>query len=767
MITGNRKLRTLDGGLIAALILPLTMAATGTAGAELQKSDTLVGCDETNSTVVFAREDLLAALTAVGRVASYGGLDILEIKKHDCALIALGRPDNPTVAAAMKKHGVAPIGDLEDEAFAIRVASTPQGKVYYVIAGDDGGLLYGVQELTEVIRLDGFDAVKNDDQKPYMAMRGIKFNIPLDVRTPSYTDSCDAAQNNIGEMWNMAFWREFIDNLAGHRMNYVSLWNLHPFPSMVRVPEYPDVALDDVQRSTVKWREHYSLSGGDYDEPEILANVETLKKMTIDEKIAFWREVMAYGKQRNVDFYVITWNIFVNGAEGKYGITDRVDNETTRDYFAKSIKAMFVTYPDLAGVGLTTGENMKGANFQEKEDWAFDAYGQGVLDAAKELPGRKLRLIHRQHQAKAGDIAKTFAPLIEHPDIDFIFSFKYAKAHIYSSTVQTYHPGFVKDIAANKLETVWTLRNDDTFYFRWGAPDFVREFIENIPHEVSQGYYVGSDQWIWGREFTTLDPMTPRQLEVAKHWYQWMLWGRLGYDPTVSNERFTKMLGDKFPGAPAADLFKAWQAASMIYPTTTGFHWGSLDFQWYIEACKSHPKVPKTESGFNDVNHFIRLDPHPGTDNVSIPDYIKAIVAGRKTEGTPPPEVAKRLHELADTALALVEKIDAKDNKELAHTLVDIKSVALMGRYYAHKIQGSTDVHHFRVTGDGERQAAAINELTKAIDAWDAYTSFAMRQYSNPLWTNRVGHCDWKKLASEVANDVKIARETKQGDSHD
>ncbi|MBA7556974.1 hypothetical protein ES705_49702 [subsurface metagenome] len=73
----------------------------------------------------------------------------------------------------------------------------------------------------------------------------------------------------------------------------------------------------------------------------------------------FWQEVMSYGKSRNIDFYVITWNIFVNGTGGKYGITDRIDNEITKDYFRKSVSQMFLTYPDLAGIGLTTGENMK------------------------------------------------------------------------------------------------------------------------------------------------------------------------------------------------------------------------------------------------------------------------------------------------------------------------------------------------------------------------------------------------------------------------
>ena len=38
--------------------------------------------------------------------------------------------------------------------------------------------------------------------------------------------------------------------------------------------------------------------------------------MTMDEKIAFWRKVMRYAKERNVDVYVVTWNIFVSGEDG-------------------------------------------------------------------------------------------------------------------------------------------------------------------------------------------------------------------------------------------------------------------------------------------------------------------------------------------------------------------------------------------------------------------------------------------------------------------
>ena len=628
-----------------------------------------------------------------------------------------------------------------------------------VVGNDAAGAMYGGLELAEQIKTGGLVGVKDITLNPYMERRGTKFNIPLDVRTPSYTDVSDVAQKNIAEMWNFDFWKEYIDNLARYRYNFISLWNLHPFPSMVKVPGYEDVALDDVQRSTHTFDENYDLNGMGFCAPEILANPETLIKITINEKIEFWKKVMAYGKSRNIDFYVVTWNIFVNGAKDKYGITDKIDNPITRDYFRKSVKQMFVAYPDLAGIGLTTGENMYGNSVEEKEDWAFDTYAQGVLDAAAEMPDRKFTFIHRQHMAAANEISKRFKPLIENKNIEFIFSFKYAKAHVMSALEQPYHEEFVTDLEKNGgLKTIWTLRNDDDYYFRWGAPDFVRQFIKNIPYSVSRGYYYGSDQWVWGREFTMKNPDGPRQIEIVKHWYHWMLWGRLGYNPELTDDRIMGILHAHFPEVDAENLFTAWQDASMIYPITTGFHWGPLDFQWYIEACKSRKGYARNETGFHDVNRFISLPPHPKSGFQSIPEYVKMIVAGSTSELKSPLDVSQMLHDYADKALLLLGEMDAGDNKELAYTLHDIKTMAYLGKYYAFKIAGSTQVALYRQTKNRSYQEQAVSQLEEALKYWKMYTETAMQQNINPIWTNRVGYVDWVKITDWVAHDIDIAK---------
>ena len=708
--------------------------------------------DQEAPSIGFAASEIKEALLQKGISSAALSLDQLDRPPSATAIILTTAADSKSV----EKFGVATTG-LKSEGFRLQVVRQHQQPTIVVIGADAAGAMYGGLELAEQIRVYGLNGIKNTNQNPYMAMRGTKFNIPLDARTPSYSDLSDAAQHNIAEIWSWDFWTSYIDNLARYRYNFISLWNLHPFPSLVKLDDYPNIALDDVMRSRGPFKEDYSLEGKNLDAPDIMNNLDTVKSISIEDKIDFWRRVMRYGKERNVDFYLITWNIFTYGTQNQYGITDDIDNPVTVDYFKKSVQALVETYPDLKGIGLTTGENMEGASFEEKEDWAYKTYAQGVLDAIAKQKGRTITFVHRQHQAGALDIADKFKPLIDHPNIDFIFSFKYAKAHVYSATQQPYHQEFVKDIQnRGNLKTIWTLRNDDIYYFRWGAPDYVREFIKNIPYEVSQGYYYGSDQYIWGREFLSRFPETPRQLEVEKHWYHWMIWGRLGYDPEMSNERFIAILQAHFPQVSGEQLFEAWQQASMIYPITTGFHWGPLDFHWYIEGNQSRGFPNVTPYKFNNVNYFVQLPPHPLSGNMAIPNFVETVLSNKKPEGTTPYQVADQLTQHADRALSGIKKMQAAGNQELFKTLADIRTIAYLGQYYAYKIRGATDITFFRETGDLAYRKKAIAALQEAVRYWKLYASEGLLMYHNPLWTNRVGYVDWQTNLMYAFQDLDI-----------
>jgi len=353
------------------------------------------------------------------------------------------------------------------QSYSIRRSSADGRTTIAILGADAAGAMYGALDLAEAIRLGTLDSFGDSDHTPHIERRGIKFNAPLDVRTPSYSDNSDAAQANIAEMWSFDFWREFLDNMARHRYNVLSLWSLHPFPSLVRVPEYPDVALDDVMRTLVPMDDTYSHSGDDMFRPVLLTRTETVRKMSIEEKIAFWREVMRYAHDRGIEVFWFTWNIFTFGAEGKYGITSAQTNPKTIDYFRSSVREMVLTYPLLDGIGITAGEHMQeGKGEFSKENWLWRTYGEGIRDALKLQPERRFRLIHRYHQTGQSEIMEAFK---DYPG-PFELSFKYAIAHMYSVP----NPPFIQEalpLITPEHRTWLTVRDDDVYSFRWGDPN--------------------------------------------------------------------------------------------------------------------------------------------------------------------------------------------------------------------------------------------------------------------------------------------------------
>ena len=362
---------------------------------------------------------------------------------------------------------------------------------WWAIGHDPAGAMYAALELAEAARSDGhLDNVVDRQVNPFIARRGIKFNIPLDARTPSYSDDSTSGQANIPEMWDMAFWTRFLDEMARHRYNVLSLWSLSPFPSLVKVPEYPKVALADVKRKTGAMFDATNQGRNMYDPSWPL---ETVRTMTIDEKIAFWRGVMQYARDRGIDVSVFTWNIFVYGTEGSgYGLTVDPRNAATKDYVRKSTRALFNTYPLLTAIGVTSGENMGDLDDAGKEQWMWETYGLGVKDAMADAadpaspfhrPGRHITLIHRAHQADLKAIVETFKALPgserSGADSTLAFSFKYSQAHMHSSTAPRFifQNGWYDSMPPGK-QTWLTVRNDDLYYLRWGDPDFVRALLD-------------------------------------------------------------------------------------------------------------------------------------------------------------------------------------------------------------------------------------------------------------------------------------------------
>ncbi len=636
------------------------------------------------------------------------------------------------------------------------------GDTFRIIGTDPAGAMYGGLHLAEAIRTGTLEDIKNSEHRPHIAKRGIKFNIPLDLRTPSYTDTGDAAQHNIPEVWEREFWMDYLDAMARHRYNVLSLWSLHPFPSMVKVPEFPEVALDDVWRTKAKLDDSFSFSGTGFVRPEMLANHEVVKKITMEEKIAFWRWVMQYAADRGIQVYVFTWNVFTYGADGKHGITDDLENPITKAYFRASVREMVKTYPLLAGMGITAGEGMPhDMDSRLKEKWLWDTYGEGIRDALKAGPKREFNLIHRFHWTAQGDILDAFK---DYPST-FDFSFKYSVAHMYSITKPPFIQPLLEGLAPGR-KTWLTVRNDDIYTFRFGDPAYIRDYIANIPPaDKIAGFYMGPDGYTWGRDFLERNPAPgPRPLVMQKQWYAFHLMGRLAYDPSLPDSHFEKLLAARHPGAPSHHLFRALQGASQTMPLITRFFWGDIDLKWFPEACWSHPKRKGGDGGFYTVRHFMEGSSMPGANVLNIRDWRQRLSQRQPMTETTPLEIADALDgAAAQTFAALAALRDAaQSDPELQKTLIDCEALAWLGRYYAAKIRGACALALFDANADPHEQAAALRHLGDALSHWKNYAAIRDAHYVPALY-NRLGQVDITALTQNAAADLDIARDWKPG----
>lgn len=673
----------------------------------------------------FGVGDLAKALENDGHSVSRKRLETLPDQPRSSFII--GYADDASLVERLAASGGQAPGTLKSEGYSLRKTSDGDNAVYWCL-GDRVGAMYGTLHLAEQVQGGRLAQLSDGDHNPYLEKRGLKMNIPLDARTPSYADFGSSAQENIPEVWSWDFWTEQLDQMARNRYNAYTLWSLHPFPSLVKVEDYPDVAKDDVMIADVdleKKNAGYHNHGTNMVDDEVLDNLVTIKRISIEEKIDFWRRVMQYGRDRGIEFHFYTWNVFTYGAEGHHGISrSNYTNAATVDYFRKSVTALFETYPLLAGMGITAGEGFGEATDEEEEDWLFATYGKAILDLRDAFPEREIEFVHRVWWADTKEINERFAPLIEDPGVDFNYSYKYAFARLYSFVGPIQNE---RNKINDQVEQLppggrywWNLRNDDIFNFRWGDYDFVRRYIAHLPFAAhGKGFHMGSDGYVWAREFTDLDPQQPRQLEHDKHWLKYMLWGRLGYDPETPPERFAEE-AERRLGIDDSDLLMAtWATASSIVPAVNRYFWHNWDFQWSVEY-NLH------KGGWYDLQKWAQE---------ARDDWA---------------EVADGIESDASAALkALPELRAAGDSQAYRKTLDDIECFAHLGNFYAERIRAA---HHLK---QGDRHASAEHAKRSAAHL-KKYASLAERRYA-PQILGRSKALPWMELHRLAVEDIPSA----------
>ncbi|MFC1761526.1 hypothetical protein ACFL6U_05540 [Planctomycetota bacterium] len=546
-----------------------------------------------------------------------------------------------------------------------------------VKAIDSTGAMYGLMELAEQIDLKKeLSKVEGGLQNPRFPFRAIKFNLPWS----SYR-RFSALQVNEPLVKDLKMWEAFLDMMAENRFNALTLWNLHPFPYLIRAKNFPK-ATPFSDQELAQWK-------------------------------VFWTTLFKMAKDRGIETYLVNWNVFVSEEFKKHydaaGVTDMErflgdikDTETIRKYTRESITQAINEYPDLAGLGVTLGERMQNLDSEQQTDWVEDVFFRGIKEA-----DRPIKFIYRA--ALKGDHAVHRATIDNSglPEPIWVeLKFNWSHGHSTPTLVKAHGGGTGEEYwtnpAPSKHKMCWMIRNEDFFRLRWGEPDFIRAHIAQNGQDFVGGYFVGSETMIPAKDIFHKPDHEHVNWKYAfeRQWLFYQEWGRLLYNPETPDEVFSNAFDIRYEGGYGKDMVEAFNLSTRTNQRILSFFRVAQDATNYAEGFLGLRKFLTVR----DVMESIPTDPA----YVSVKEFGNGSsdFGARLT----PVELADALEDDVKKALMLVHGLSTADNT-LNCEIEDVKAWSHLGLYFAKKLRAAVAINQ-------KDKANAINYITQAQQHW-------------------------------------------------
>jgi hypothetical protein len=598
----------------------------------------------------------------------------------------------------------------------------------------------------QVMLYGDLSGIKSGIRNPHFEYRIIKFNLPW---SPYRNNPATHIHREVCR--DTGFWEKFLDMMADNRFNVLSLWNLHPFPYMIRAENYPE-ATPFNGKELAEWQE-------------------------------FWKTLFRMAKQRGIQTFIVNWNIVVSPEFARTYGADKFNDrsELVKKYTRESVTQLINEYEDLTGLGVTLADWM--GNFdgkmsaKEREDWIAETFVEGMRQA-----DRKVKFLHRSFLSGSPiEMRRVIdqADLEEPALVEVKFNWSHGHSTPILAITHDYHSGKVDDRFWNpkpeNYNIQWMIRNEDFFILRWGQPEFIRKHIDINNHDYVNGYFIGSEGYIPALDYShKLKPEKTWQYGFEKQWLFYKLWGRLLYDPKTPDLIFEEAFNEKYGISTGNLMLEAYSLASRMPLHLASFYRSTWDYTLYSEGFLA-PR-PSSETTFHDgSSDFISIDEliyHETLESrmISIVDYVdqvknqKSIPEDRIT----PPELADQLEKDGRRTIELVEILDSQPkifrgafNSELE----DLYTWSYLSLYFSEKIRGGVALQLFRTMGEKQDQAESIHHLHQARNYWEKVIEYTKDRY-HPVphvsipeeeWGKR--KFSWEFYLPQVERDIIIAEE--------
>jgi len=624
----------------------------------------------------------------------------------------------------------------DPEAVVYEWADTGDGIALVVAGTDRRGLAYALYELAERVEARGVAAlstVEEGVETPDNEVRGVDRYI----ETPVEDDW----------LYDDGFWEYYLERLARSRFNrfvliagFDTAFMSPPYPFLVDVPGYPDVSLTD--------------SGGVSQE----TNRERLRWIA--------RRCREYG----LDFFFGIWQQQPwTDYQGEL-VAGLPEGDGLADYCAAGLREVLVECPEIDGVQLRVNfesgvgdRSTAEAFWNELVDAVADAEADHGRDVSLDLRAKGLTDGMIDHALEAGfDLTvptkfwceSTGLPYhntrMRRGELDNIDDRNRSRRYSYDDMLE-------KPRQFDLLYRLWASGTNRIFL--WGDPDYARRFSKAAEFGGGVGFEVVAPLSLKGGYHGLRDEGWPLfddpdlrdyEWEDERYWAWYRLFGRLGYSREADPDAWEREFDARF-GAASEAIRRGYRAASKILPLHTAAHltdhpllhnWAELDTGGALFA----------ENNYNDRFGETTYDTAEPSDPglfYAIDEFVRDDLAGERQGKYTPRQVAEWYVHLAERTRAAADAAadagvdtsdapdddadDTPDSGEFRATLLDLRMLADLAEYHAHKTVAALCLRRYRETDDPAHLPDARAAAAAMRESWAALADRGDGAYHDDL----------------------------------
>ncbi len=614
--------------------------------------------------------------------------------------LAAGKAVRDLIAASQLK-----LADGEPRAFEGFVLASCRDGSLAVVGADDSGVLYGCLELASRVKESGAlpAAPLHFADAPTFKLRGPCIGMQKTFILPGrkvyeypYTPEL------FPFFYDKAFWHEYLDFLADQRMNTLTLWNGHPFASLVKLADYPEAV--------------------EVPEDVFAKNVEMFRYIAQEcDRRGIWLVQQFYSILLSKPF-----------AE-KHGMATQLSapNDLAADYTRKSIAEFVKQYPNV-GLMPCLGEALQ--NIPSQVKWCTDVILPGVHDGMKAAGlTTEPPVVLRTHATDAKIVV---------PEALKVYQNLYTEAKYNGESLTTWEPrGVWQDLhqtmsrlGSTHVANVHILANLEPF--RYGDVDFIQKSVLAMRDRLgARGLHLYPlFYWNWPDSPDIIGGDAAPLKQWHRDWIWFEAWARYAWNPDL----------------PAVGEHAHWIARlTELYGTSTA---AEKILAGYNAAGECAPRILRrfgiTEGNRQTMSLGMTLDElvNPAKYKAynelwdsqaplgeRLQEYVEREWKKQPHAGETPPSI---IAEILDYSAQAVADFDAaaplttKNLDELARLQNDARCIRAMSQNYAAKANAALLVLRYAKSHDVADMERAEQYLSESLDHYRTLAALTKTSYT-------------------------------------